>query len=100
MSTIVFLARERWFELGLKFFSVGAAVALATICFMGLPQLRVIAAIALVQALLGAAVCAWGLREARPARWNAMRMRVRALAHRARLRLRGSSSVPVDTTAA
>jgi len=84
MSTIAFLARERWFELGMKFFAAGALVALATAALVWLPQLRVIAAIALVQALLGVAICAWGLRETQPARFGELRMRTRALGHRMR----------------
>ena len=84
MSTIAFHARERWFEGGLVFFAAGALIALLTLGLMWLPQLRVIAAVALVQALLGVLVCAWGLRDARPARWNALRMRLRAIGHRAR----------------
>ena len=82
MSTVAFFARERWFEIGFKFFAVGALVALATAALMWLPQLRVIAAIAFVQAALGVAVCAWGMRETQPARFAALRMRTRALGHR------------------
>lgn len=82
MSTVVFFARERWFEIGLKFFTVGAVVALAMVALMWLPQLRVIAALALVQAALGVAVCVLGLRETQPARFAALRMRTYALGHR------------------
>ena len=78
MSTVAFFARERWFEIGLKFFAMGALVALAMVALLSLPQLRVIAAIALVQAALGVAVCTWGLRETQPARFAALRMRARA----------------------
>ena len=94
MSTLAFHARERWFEGGLAFFAVGALIALLTLGLMWLPQLRVIAAVALVQALLGVLVCALGLHEARPARWNALRMRLRAVGHRARQRLRSVERDP------
>jgi hypothetical protein len=92
MSKIVIHARERWFELGLKFFAAGALVALIAMGAIWVPQLRILAAIAFVQALLGVAVCASGLREAQPARWNALRMRERSLVHRARQRLRGATA--------
>ena len=84
MSTLAFFARERWFEMGLKFFVAGALVALATMALMWLPQVRFIAAIAFVQATLGVAVCVWGLHEMQPARFAALRMRTRALGHRMR----------------
>jgi hypothetical protein len=88
MAVAAFWMRERWFELGLRFFAVGAAVALLLMTLVALPQMRVLGAVALVQALAGMAVCAIGLRHARPARWNALRMRLRAVAHRARQGLR------------
>lgn len=84
MSTVAFYARERWFEIGLKFFVLGALVALAMAALLSLPQLRVIAAIAFVQAALGVAICAWGMRETQPARFHTLCMRSRALAHRIR----------------
>ncbi|MEO5764078.1 MAG: hypothetical protein ABIR52_02115, partial [Casimicrobiaceae bacterium] len=65
-------ARGGWFELGLRFFAAGAMIALILAGWVALPQLRMIAAIAFVQALLGLAICAWGLRTQRPARWNAL----------------------------
>ena len=77
MSTVVFFVRERWFEIGLKFFAMAAVVALAMVALMSLPQLRVIAGIALVQAALGVAICVWGLRVTQPARFAALRMRAR-----------------------
>jgi len=76
--------RERWFEIGLKLFAIGALVALVTAALMWLPQLRVIAAIALVQAVLGVVICAWGLRDTQPARFAALRMRAGTLGHRIR----------------
>ena len=95
MSTIVVLARERWFEWGLKFFAAGAAAAVLIVALMSLPQLRVIASIAFVQAALGVLVCAFGLREAQPARWKALRLRVRAAGHRLRQRLRAPAATGV-----
>jgi hypothetical protein len=44
---------------GLRFFAAGAGIALVMAALMWLPPLRVIAAVALVQAALGVAVCAW-----------------------------------------
>jgi hypothetical protein len=82
MSTVAFYARERWFEIGLGFFVLGALLALGMVALSWLPQLRVIATIALVQAVLGVALCVWGLRETQPARFAMLRMRSRALAHR------------------
>jgi hypothetical protein len=61
-SSMAFFVRERWFEIGLKFFAAGALITLAMVALMWLPQLRVIAAIAFVQAALGVALCVWGLR--------------------------------------
>ena len=81
MSSMAFFVRERWFEIGLKFFAAGALIALAMVALMGLPQLRIIAAIALVQAALGVALCVWGLRITQPARFTALRMRARAWGH-------------------
>ena len=81
-SSTAFFVRERWFEIGLRFFAAGALVALAMVVLMGLPQLRVIAAIAFVQAALGVALCVWGLRITQPARFAALRMRARAWGHR------------------
>src|SRR4029453_14250722 len=89
ISTIAFHARERWFEGGLAFFAAGALVALLTIGLMWLPQLRVIAAVALVQALLGVIIFAWGLREARPPRWNVLRVCLGGIGHRIRQRVKG-----------
>lgn len=84
MSAIAFFVRERWFEIGLKFFAAGALIAFAMLALMSLPQLRVIAAIAFVQAALGVAICVWGLHDAQPARFAAWRMRTRTLGHRMR----------------
>jgi hypothetical protein len=83
MSVAAFWVRERWFELGLRFFAAGALVAVLLIALVALPQMRVLGLAALLQALAGIAVCAIGLRHARPARWNALRMQVRARVHRA-----------------
>ena len=58
MSTIVIRPRERWFGAGLAFFLAAALVALLTVGLVWLPQLRIIAAVVLVQALLGVIVCA------------------------------------------
>jgi len=58
----------RWFTLGLRFFVVGAVVAAVAVLMLWLPQMRVLAAVALVQALLGIAVCSWGLRGSGAAR--------------------------------
>jgi hypothetical protein len=84
MSRLAFLARERWFEVGLRFFAAGALVALAAALVSWLPQLRALALIALAQAALGAAVCAWGLRETQPARWKQLRERTRSFGDRLR----------------
>jgi hypothetical protein len=62
-ATLTFPAQERWFERGLAFFIAGVLVALLAIGLVWLPQVRVIAAVALVQALLGVIVCAWGFRD-------------------------------------
>jgi hypothetical protein len=78
---MVFFVRERWFEIGLKFFAAGALIALAVVALMWLPQLRVIAAIAFVQAALGVVLCVWGLRITQPARFAALRRRARAWGH-------------------
>jgi hypothetical protein len=90
MATIAFYARERWFEFGLKFFAAGALVSLLALGLIWVPQLRVMATIAFVQAALGMLVCAMGLRETRPARWQELRIRVRSAGHRLRQRLRRS----------
>jgi hypothetical protein len=84
MSTLALLARKRWFEIGLKLFAVGALVAVATAALMWLPQLRVIAAIAFVQAALGVVICAFAMRDTQPAHFAALRRRARALGHRMR----------------
>ena len=55
---------HRWFRLGLRFFAAGAAIAALATALLWLPQMRVLAAVALVQALLGVGICAWGLRSA------------------------------------
>ena len=81
-SSMTVFARDRWFEIGLKFFAAGALIALAMAALMWLPQLRVIAAIAFVQAALGIVLCVWGLRVTQPARFAALRMRVRAWGQR------------------
>jgi len=81
LSSMAVFARDRWFEIGLKFFAAGALIALAMLALMWLPQLRVIAAIAFVQAALGVALCVWGLRVTQPARFAALRMRARAWGH-------------------
>ena len=58
MPSIVFHARERRHAAGLAFFLAGALVALLALGLVWLPQLRVIAAVVLVQTLLGVVVCA------------------------------------------
>ena len=93
MSRAVFWVRECWFECGLRFFAAGALAAILMIALVALPQMRVLGYIALGQALAGMAVCAVGLRHARPARWNTFRMRVRGAAHRLRQRLRPALSL-------
>jgi hypothetical protein len=93
MAQAAFWVRERWFEWGLRFFAVGALAAILVIALVALPQMRVLGVIALAQALAGMAVCAVGLRHARPARWNTLRMRVRAAVHRLRQRLRPALSL-------
>ena len=98
MSTMVFYARERWFEVGLVFFAAGALAALAMVALLWLPQLRVIAAIAFVQAALGVAICAWGLRETQPARFATLRMRSRALAHRMRQAVSAERTIAAPAT--
>ncbi len=57
------LVRERWFVWGLRFFLAGTLAALVAFALAELPQLRVIAAIALVQGALGVLVCAWGVHS-------------------------------------
>ena len=98
MSTMVFYARERWFEVGLMFFSIGALVALAMMALVWQAQLRVIAAIAFVQAAHCVATCAWGLRETQPARFATLRTRARTFAHRMRPAV--SAERPMATPAA
>ena len=97
MSAAVFWVRERWFEWGLRFFALGALAAVLTMALMSLPQMRVLGALALVQAIAGLAVCWVGLRHARPARWNALRMKVRGAAHRLRQRLK--PALPLSASA-
>lgn len=58
-------AGDRWFAGGVRVFSVLTLLAAVALGVMWLPQLRVLAAVALVQAVLGVVVCAWGLHVAR-----------------------------------
>ena len=58
----------RWFALGLRFFVTGALIAALAVLLLWLPQMRVLAAVGLVQALLGVGVCMWGLQGANSSR--------------------------------
>ena len=58
----------RWFALGLRFFVTGAVIAAVAALLLWLPQMRVLAAVGLVQALLGVGVCIWGLHGSRSPR--------------------------------
>jgi len=100
MSRAAFWVRERWFEWGLRFFAAGALAAILVIALVTLPQMRMLGVVALAQALAGMAVCMAGLRLARPARWNTLRMKIRAAAHRLRQRLRPALSLSESTQGA
>jgi len=58
----------RWFSLALRFFLAGAVIAALAALLLWLPQMRVLAAVALVQALLGVGVCMWGLHGSKAPR--------------------------------
>jgi len=92
--------RARWFELALRFFAAGAAASLLVAALVSLPQIRVLAAVALMQAVTGIAVCLLGMRIAETARWNALRMHVRALGHRLHQQTRPDALQTVDAPAA
>ena len=57
-------AGDRWFAVGLRLFGACAVIAALAVGILWLPQMRVLAAIALVQAVLGVGVCMWGLHAA------------------------------------
>ena len=58
----------RWFALALRFFVAGAVIAAGAALLLWLPQMRVLAAVGLVQALLGVGVCMWGLHGSKAPR--------------------------------
>jgi len=92
--------RVRWFELALRFFAAGALASVFIAALVTLPQVRILAAVALMQAVTGVAVCLLGMRIAETARWNALRMRMRAFGHRLRQRARPAALDTMDAPAA